>query len=183
MRENIMIKKKFMFIIVMLGALGGSLVFSEELAPTTDGSAQAPKTTPGKIKKSKSSPAVLNVTPPNKSTQSASLEAWLKKLKEKLSKRQTKNNRLVAVAAVRGSETKDAAPLYWKGLKNEGPVDDAELKDFEAALDAAQHADQKVAMDKFQAFVAAHPKSPMADDAQETLNRLRKEPLGPTDTK
>jgi TolA-binding protein len=100
-------------------------------------------------------------------------QAWLMGMKKRLTQSDTRSNKLVAVAAVRGDETADAAPLYWKGgkkadVKNAVP----EQKDFEAAIDTALRGDKLGAKDQLQSFLIAYPKSPLASDAQETLTRL-----------
>ncbi len=99
-------------------------------------------------------------------------QAWLEGIKKHLAQSDTRSNKLVAVAAVRGDETSDAPPLYWKGKKAEVRDDVPERKDFEAAIDIAMKGDKVGAKERLQSFLLAYPKSAYAPDAQETLKRL-----------
>jgi TolA-binding protein len=112
--------------------------------------------------------AVAQPEPPKTSA----LQAWLAGMKKRLSQTDTHANKLVAVAAVRGAETSDVPPLYWKGKRAEVRDDVPERKDFEAAIDIALKGDNVAAKERLQSFLLAYPKSSYASDAQETLNRL-----------
>lgn len=122
---------------------------------------------------------VDDVQTSKKSKARESFEMWLKEMKKRVARSQTRQNQLVAVAAVRGAETQDTPPLYWKGKKAEGPVEAPELKDFEAALETSMAGDPAAAKEKLQAFILAYPKSSMAPDAKETLNRLENASVQP----
>ncbi len=121
----------------------------------------------------------LSEVEPKKRHTSAAFQAWLKEMKKRISKTTTKNNQLVAVAAVRGDDTPDAPPLYWKGKKSEGQVASSEVADFEKAIDTAMTGDPMDAKEKLQSFLLAYPKSSMAADAQETLTRLDASTVNP----
>src|SRR5262245_34818927 len=56
------------------------------------------------------------------------LAVWLKDLKKRLAHSRAQQNKIVAVAAVRGNETVDAPPLYWIGKTSQGEVITPELK-------------------------------------------------------
>lgn len=105
---------------------------------------------------------------------STSLQAWLKKMKTRVARSQAKHNQLVAVASVRGSEAQDPAPLYWKGKTSEGPVSMEELKQFDAAIEAALQGDAN-SQKQLEEFVAANPQSPLVAEANQTLEMLKKE--------
>lgn len=98
---------------------------------------------------------------------------WLTRMKARIAASRARSNQVVAVAAVRGDETPDAPPLYWKGAKPPAPAKPAEIEAFDAALNAALSGDAAGASSRLEAFLAAHPKSGLADDARETLGRLR----------
>jgi TolA-binding protein len=115
-----------------------------------------------------SKPAVA-ATPPTKID---ALQAWLQGIKKHLMQSDVQSNRLVAVAAVRGDETSDVTPLYWKGKKPEARDEVPERKDFEAAIDLAMSGDKIAAKERLQSFMLAYPKSSYAGDAKETLARL-----------
>ena len=101
-----------------------------------------------------------------------SLQAWLKDLKKRLEKSRARHNQIVAVAAVRGNETPDAPPLYWKGKKSSGPAAMPELTEFETAVEAALNGDPAAAREKLNAFLTGNPNSSLVGDARETLSRL-----------
>lgn len=110
---------------------------------------------------------------------SEAFQAWLREMKKRIQRANTKSNQLVAVAAVRGDETPDAPPLYWKGKKSQGQVASSELNDFDAAIETAMTGDPMAAKEKLQSFLLAYPKSSMAADAQETLTRLDQSAVNP----
>ncbi len=121
---------------------------------------------------SKSSAKLTEVEAAPKKKTSESFQSWLKEMKKRVAHTNTKQNQLVAVAAVRGSETPDTPPLYWKGKKGEGKVQAPEIKDFETAIDAALSGDSVAAKEKLQSFVLAYPQSSLVADANETLTKL-----------
>ena len=106
-----------------------------------------------------------------KSGFTSSLDSWLKDLRKRVAKTRARQNQVVAVAAVRGSDTEDAPPLYWKGKKSTGPVEEKELAAFESAVEAAINGKPE-AKDELKAFITTYPKSPMAGDANAALARL-----------
>lgn len=128
---------------------------------------------------SKTSVKLDDVAQPKKRPQSQAFQAWLKDMKKRIQRSSVKSKQLVAVAAVRGDETPDAPPLYWKGKKSEGKVDAPEMKDFETAIETALSGEPTAAKEKLQSFLMAYPKSSMAADAQETLSRLEASDLNP----
>ncbi len=107
-----------------------------------------------------------------KTTMNQNLQEWLTKMKKRVSAARSKQNKLVAVAAVRGDEKTDPAPLYWKGKEGEKPVDAAEIEKFNEAIETAASGDADAAKVKLQQFVESHPKSPLVADANETLAKL-----------
>ena len=98
--------------------------------------------------------------------------AWLEGLKTRLGRSESRANKIVSVAAVRGDEVADSAPLYWKGKRAALKAELPEQKDFEAAIDIALAGDKVAAKERLQSFLLAYPKSSLAGDAQETLKRL-----------
>src|SRR5258708_7473073 len=121
---------------------------------------------------SQSTAKVDDVSQPKKRTASEAFQAWLKEMKKRIQKTNTKPNQIVAVAAVRGNEVPDSPPLYWKGKKAEGKVDAFEMKDFSPAIDPASKGEGEAAKKQLQAFMDAYPKSSLMADAKETMNRL-----------
>jgi len=107
-----------------------------------------------------------------KTSVGASLEGWLKDLRKRVARTRARQNQVVAVAAVRGAEAEDAPPLYWKGKKSKGPVEEKELGAFEKAVEAAI-AGQPDADQQLKDFIAAYPKSSLAGDAQSALDRIQ----------
>lgn len=130
-------------------------------APATTQSSAAP--TPAAT-----APAVIQAAAPK----TDSFQSWLEGIKKRLTQSDTRANKVVAVAAVRGDETPDSPPLYWKGAKPEVRDDVPERKDFEAAVDLALKGDKPAAKERLQSFLIAYPKSSYAPDAKETLSRL-----------
>ncbi len=108
-----------------------------------------------------------------------SLQVWLKRMKKKITMTETKHNKLVAVASVRGDDSADAPPLYWKGKASEGTIAMPELKEFDDAINRAMGGDSGGAQAKLEAFVATNPNSPLVSDAQETLAALKADPQNP----
>jgi TolA-binding protein len=108
----------------------------------------------------------------HKTTMNQSLQDWLAKMKKRVSAARSKQNKLVAVAAVRGDEKTDPAPLYWKGKEGEKAVDGTEIDEFNAAVESASSGDVAGAKVKLQQFIDAHPKSPLVADAKETMDKL-----------
>lgn len=175
-------KNKFLFLGFLLVGLT-SHGFSEEAVDPSASTTPVKKAVRMKKKKiikssnhapqsPKSSVKLDDVQQVKKPRMSESLQAWLKDLKKRVNHSQTQKNQIVAVAAVRGAETPDSPPLYWKGKTAEGPTNMPELKDFETAVDSALTADPMEAKEKLQSFILAYPKSSLVSDAQETLNRL-----------
>ena len=121
------------------------------------------------------------VNPPAKSQtgKKTSLQGWLNKMKKKIARAETKHNKLVAVASVRGDDSAEAPPLYWKGKSSQGPVALPELKEFEEAINLALNGDKAGSTAKLQSFVSAYPQSSLLADAQETLNALAAETPAP----
>lgn len=111
---------------------------------------------------------------PAQQSRREALQSWLRDLKKKIASAQPANKKSqpVSVAAVRGDETSEGAPLYWKGVKGSSQTSAAELKAFDEAIDAALGSDSVAAKGKLQSFLTAYPKSPMASDAQQALKRL-----------
>lgn len=105
-----------------------------------------------------------------------SLQAWLNKMKKRISRSHAKHNQLVSVAAVRGNETPDSPPLYWKGKKSKGPVDLPELEEFDAAIEAALGGKKKDAILRLEKFTKTYPNSALKEDALYTLEMLRETP-------
>lgn len=105
---------------------------------------------------------------------------WIRELKKKLAKSQARQNQIVAVAAVRGNESPDSPPLYWKGKKNAGDVAMPEVAEFDAALDAALKGDPDQSVQALQAFVGKYPQSPLAEEAKGVIAKLE-EPSGEPD--
>lgn len=85
---------------------------------------------------------------------------------------QTKQNKLVAVAAVRGDEASDPTPLYWKGGRSEGPVKQNEVDEFNAALDLAIQGNKEDAEQKLKQFASQYPESPLLPEVNQTLVQL-----------
>jgi len=110
---------------------------------------------------------------PIKNANAESRTNWIKELKKKLARSQARQNQVVAVAAVRGTETPDSPPLYWKGKKSEGAVSSPEVKEFEMALDSALNGKSDDSAQQLQAFVTKYPESPLAEDAAEALEKLK----------
>jgi TolA-binding protein len=107
-----------------------------------------------------------------KLTVNQNLQEWLAKMKKRVSSARSKQSKLVAVAAVRGDEKSDPAPLYWKGKEGDKQVNAAEIEEFDAAVETAATGDIANAKIKLQQFIDAHPKSPLVADAQETINKM-----------
>ncbi|MCB4755658.1 MAG: hypothetical protein LHV69_01255 [Elusimicrobia bacterium] len=103
------------------------------------------------------------------------LQTWLKNLRKKINKTQSKPNKLIAVGAVRGDDKEDPTPLYWKGKAVDGAANEAELKAFNEALEPGLNGDAAGSKTKLEAFIAAFPQSPMVPDAQEALKKLAEE--------
>jgi len=108
--------------------------------------------------------------------QRKSIQAWLKKMKKRISRSHAKHNQLVAVASVRGSKRPEAPPLYWKGKKSKGPVDLPELEEFDGAVNTALNGNTNEAIIKLEKFVESHPKSSLLEDAHHTLAVLKEDP-------
>lgn len=153
-------------------------------APAAEPTTQTPKRTKKQVvKKSGAKKSSVNVeqvkTAQKKQPQSA-LQAWLKDMKKRVARSQAKQNQLVTVAAVRGSESADATPLYWKGKKAKGNAAPEEIAKFDEALDAAVAGEPVIAKEKLETFIASYPQSPLVSDAKETLARLTvEEPTNP----
>lgn len=122
-----------------------------------------------------------DVSRPKKRTMSKALLAWLEGLKKQINKTYSpvKSNQMVAVAAVRGSESVETPPLYWKGKKPENLVVLPEIKDFDAAIETTLTGDPEAAKEKLQSFMLAYPKSSLVADAKETLVRLEENSSNP----
>lgn len=138
-----------------------------------------------KIIKSTASPVIVAPTeqakPANKPNRKDTFMAWLKDMKKKVDRTQARQNQIVAVAAVRGDETADSPPLYWKGKKVSGNVESEELKKFEEALDQAMTGDSTASKEKLESFITTYPNSPLVVDAKETLQKLDQESASETE--
>jgi len=144
----------------------------EQVAAETPAQPSAKPVKKKKKKKAQKIPAVtpqtaapasiptVKVEAPQKSNEG--LQNWLKNLRKKINNTQSKPNKLVAVGAVRGDDTQDPAPLYWKGKHADGAAGDTELTEFNAALDLAMNGDTAGSKSKLETFISAHPQSPMA---------------------
>lgn len=144
-----------------------SRVFAVTIAALASASAlhaEAPATKGGAV-------SVSEAVKPEAKGMRSSFNAWLKDLRRRVARTRAHQNQLVAVAAVRGNETPDAPPLYWKGKRNKGPVDAAELDQFEKAVDAAIEGKPE-AREMLEKFVADHPKSTMVADAKAAIERM-----------
>ena len=151
-------------------ALAKSYILATLLVVAAAGlSAARAETTPAPV--AKSGGVALSDASHPKAGLRASFDSWLKDLRKRVARTRAHQNQLVAVAAVRGAETSDAPPLYWKGRKSSGPVDVKELDEFEKAVDTAG-TDPAAARAQFQAFLTAHPKSPLAADANTALAKM-----------
>lgn len=163
-----------MLILSLFTVPSGDLLAKKKSAKKTGATAAEPAAIPSETPKD----AILIETPETQSQErkpvSNTLLTWLKKLKDRAARTQAKHNQLVAVAAVRGSETKDAPPLYWKGKKGDAPISAEELKAFEEAVDAAM-ANDPASESKLESFVASYPKSPLLAEANQTLEMLKAE--------
>ena len=104
---------------------------------------------------------------------SPTIQALLNRMKEKVTKSYAKENRIVAVGAVRGAEAQ--TDLYWKGSKKEARVAMTEVQEFDAAVSSALSGDNASAVSKLESFIGSHPESPLKDDATETLSVLKGE--------
>ncbi len=154
--------------------------FAEEVAPAKP--AASPVKKKYRVLKSKtkgaSTATVTSQAKPD-AKKKTSLQVWLNKMKKKIAGAETKHNKLVAVASVRGDDSADVPPLYWKGKASEGPVALPELKEFEDAVNLALNGDKAGSTAKLQTFVSTYPDSPLKADAQETLNALAAETPAP----
>ena len=103
---------------------------------------------------------------------SRSFRRWVEKLRRRIARTEAKHNKIVAVAAVRGAESDDPPPLYWKGRAAKGPVAGDELAEFDAALEAALEGRTSASTDALNAFLKSHPDSPLAADARQALQEL-----------
>lgn len=149
------------------------------VAPAAPAAAPAKKKKLSRVKKNKKSSTTSVQTQKSAAPQKkmSSLQAWLNKMKKKINTSETKHNKLVAVAAVRGDETSDVPPLYWKGKETEQKIELPELKEFDDAINLALNGDNAGAKTKLEAFITNYPNSPMKADAQETLNQISAEPV------
>lgn len=162
-------KKPIVFVLALFSIVG----FADAAKKRKVVKSAAPQAT------SSNSTVKLDADKNKKRARSEAFEAWLKEMKKRIQRSNTKANKLVAVAAVRGDETPDAPPLYWKGKKAEGAVASGELVDFDAAVETALNGDPLAAKEKLQSFLLAYPKSSMAPDAKETLSRLEASDVNP----
>ena len=104
------------------------------------------------------------------------LSDWLKELENRMARAERKQrSKVVAVAAVRGAKEAEAPAqkLYWKGKNGPSPVTPEELSQFKSSVALAQNGKTAEAEKSFNDFLAKHPKSPLADDARETLALLK----------
>lgn len=160
-------------ILSLLVLFGSSLIMAQEAAPQTSPA----KTTASKKKKTAAKKpiektAVAAPATEKKQSMNQGLQEWLTRMKKRVSAARSKQNKLGAVAAVRGDEKSDPPPLYWKGKEGEKAVDSAEIEEFNAAVEMALKGDADAAKQKLQQFVNAHPQSPLLPDANETLAKL-----------
>jgi TolA-binding protein len=104
------------------------------------------------------------------------LSDWLKELENRMNRAERKQrSRMVSAAAVRGAKEAEAPAqkLYWKGKNGPSPVTPEELAEFKSSIALAQAGKTAEAEKSFNAFIAKHPKSPLADDARETVAMLK----------
>jgi TolA-binding protein len=150
---------------------GAQIGFSADPAPvlkktkkvTAKPAAQPKKGSTVAVEETSSKPTAVKRT---------SLQVWLSRLKKKVARAESKHAKLTAVAAVRGDETSDTPPLYWKGRSSEGQVALPELKEFDDAINTALNGDAGNAKTKLESFLGTYPQSPLADEAKETLTLL-----------
>jgi TolA-binding protein len=118
---------------------------------------------------------------PRPKSMSRNLEEWLAKMKKRVAASRAKQNKVVAVASVRGDDKSDPTPLYWKGKESEKVVDKADLDEFNSAMELAESGDKQGAAGKLEQFVSARPQSPLVDDAKQTIVMLKSDaPAAPT---
>jgi TolA-binding protein len=121
----------------------------------------------------KSVPLGTAVATPAPKQENKSATNWIRELKKKLAKSQARQNQIVAVAAVRGDETPDSPPLYWKGKKAAGDVASHEVSEFDLALDTALKGDSVGSVQALETFVGKYPQSPLAEEAKDVIAKLQ----------
>ncbi|MFN0118700.1 MAG: hypothetical protein ACKVQC_10490 [Elusimicrobiota bacterium] len=133
-----------------------------------------------KMKKKKSSiniskPVTSEVAPVgntvNDQSKKSGMSSWLMELKNKIARNKAKNNKIVAVGAVRGAEIEDAPPLYWKGKTSESVVSQNEMDDFEKAVDMSIQGDGSAKL-LFENFITKYPQSSLVADANEAILKI-----------
>jgi hypothetical protein len=107
------------------------------------------------------------------------LQGWAKALKKKLVHQQAKQNQLVAVASVRGDETPDAPPLYWKGRSTPGIAEGSDTEELDQALNKILEGDNTSAKMRLESFISTHGQSQLLADAKESLKRVNEAPATP----
>ncbi|MCG3203868.1 MAG: hypothetical protein KCHDKBKB_00545 [Elusimicrobia bacterium] len=136
-------------------------------------SAQKKKTKTAKSKPvPQSSVKLEEVSTVKKKSNNKALLAWIENLKKRIHKTNAQSKQLVAVAAVRGTESIETPPLYWKGKKAEGMVAIEEVKEFEQVIETVENGDPEVAKEQLRNFISSYPKSSLLADAQETLSKM-----------
>lgn len=76
-----------------------------------------------------------------------------------------------SVAGIRGAEQKDDDKLYWSGKEK---VSQAELESFKVAFAETEKGDKIAARKAFEGFVRSYPDSPLAKDAVDMIEELKK---------
>lgn len=109
------------------------------------------------------------------SKMSPRLEAWIKRMKRNANKAQTRQHRLIAVAAVRGNEVQDAPPLYWKTKPVEGPIKPEDLEEFKQALNMIENGDVESAKIRLDSLASRYSEGSLRADIDQTLKVLAME--------
>lgn len=106
------------------------------------------------------------------------LKGWIRTMQKKLDLINPRKTMPVTtgVAGVRGAKQEDKAKLYWKGVKEDEPVSEAELKEFTEAIASADQDDREKAARTIETFMQQHPDSPLIPDAKKTLDLVKAEP-------
>lgn len=168
------------FTLVASFVIGPNISHAEGVSsskPTVKSTKGAPK----KKKVLKSAPKAKKSVPLEKATvaNNKSRSSWIDELKKKLAKSRARQNQIVAVAAVRGSETPETPPLYWKGKTMEGTITSTELSDFDQALEKASEGKTEESLVQLQTFITKYPQSPMVLEAHEAMDHLKETPVQP----
>lgn len=167
-----------LFVLTLLGLFTFSTFVSadEAATPTTvkkEPVAKKKRVIRNKTAAKKSIPLGTASASPVRKQENKSAANWIRELKKKLARAQARQNQIVAVAAVRGDETPDSPPLYWKGKKAAGAVATPEAQEFDSALDAALKGDSAGSVEALETFVGKYPQSPLAEEAKDVIAKLQ----------